>query len=60
MLQTAEYLLLGLVLSGVIMVLFIASYVIRYRNLQQDLELIQRLQEDEYQDHSFEKQKQTE
>ncbi|MCU0498123.1 MAG: hypothetical protein MUF87_12295 [Anaerolineae bacterium] len=60
MLQTAEYLLLGLGLSAVIMALFIGSYLIRYRNLQQDLTMIERLQEDEHETTDFEKAKRAE
>jgi len=41
--ETTTYLILGLVVTSTIIVLFIASMVIRYRNLQKDLQMLQDL-----------------
>lgn len=40
---TGDYLILGLVVVFVILLLLIGSMVIRYRNLQQDEQLIEQL-----------------
>lgn len=45
--ETLNYLLLGLAAVAVIMGLMIASFVIRQRNLEQDLRLIQQLIDDD-------------
>ena len=42
---TGDYLILGLVVVFGILLLFIASMVIRYRNLNQDARLIDQLQD---------------
>jgi len=44
--DTTSYLILGLVVVSTIIVLFIASMVIRYRNLQKDLQMLQELGEE--------------
>jgi hypothetical protein len=45
--DTLNYLLLGLGAIIFFAVVFVASIVIRYRNLQKDVELIEQLREDE-------------
>jgi hypothetical protein len=45
--DTLNYLLLGLGAIIFFVVVFVASIVIRYRNLQKDVELIEQLREDE-------------
>jgi hypothetical protein len=45
--DTGAYLILGLVAVTVIIGFFVVSLVIRHRNLQRDLELIQKLAEDD-------------
>lgn len=42
---TGDYLILGLVVVFGILLLFIASMVIRYRNLSQDARLIEQLED---------------
>lgn len=44
--ETLNYLILGLGVVAVIMGLLIASFVIRHRNLEQDLRLIQQLNDE--------------
>jgi hypothetical protein len=44
--DTAAYLYLGLAALAIIMGAFLASMVVRYRNLQKDLQLIDQLKED--------------
>jgi hypothetical protein len=44
--ETLNYLILGLVAIAVIMGLLIGSFVIRQRNLEQDLRLIQELSDE--------------
>jgi len=41
--DTLGYLILGLIVATVIMVAFIGSMVVRYRNLQRDVEVLQQL-----------------
>jgi hypothetical protein len=41
--ETTPYLILGLVVVTVIMAGFVASIVIRYRNLEKDAEMIEQL-----------------
>jgi ABC-type polysaccharide/polyol phosphate export permease len=43
--DTLSYLYLGLVVLVVIMGCFLASLVVRYRNVQKDLELVEKLSE---------------
>jgi hypothetical protein len=45
--ETGEYLILGLAAIALLLALFIGSMVVRYRNLTKDIDLIQRLQEEE-------------
>jgi hypothetical protein len=45
--ETGEYLILGLAAIAILLSLFVASMVARYRNLTKDIDLIQRLQEEE-------------
>lgn len=45
--DTLNYLLLGLVVTGILMAVFIASFVIRQRSLEQDMKLLEQLAEDE-------------
>ena len=45
--ETGEYLILGLAVIAFLLALFIGSMVARYRNLTKDINLIQRLQEEE-------------
>jgi len=44
--DTVSYLLLGLGLVAVIGLTFIGSMLLRYRNLQKDLQVIEQLQND--------------
>ncbi len=44
--QTTDYLILGLVVVFAILGLFVASLVIRYRNLEKDVQLIEKLSEE--------------
>ncbi len=44
--DTFGYLILGLGVISTIVVLFIGSMVVRYRNLQKDLQTIESLRED--------------
>jgi hypothetical protein len=45
--ETGSYLILGLAMTFLIIAFFIASMVIRYRNLQKDIHLLEQLAEDE-------------
>jgi uncharacterized membrane protein YciS (DUF1049 family) len=42
-----SYLILGLVVTAVIMGAFIATLIIRHRNLEQDLKLIEQLSQED-------------
>lgn len=44
--QTTDYLILGLVMVFAILGLFIASLVIRYRSLEKDVQLVEKLTEE--------------
>jgi hypothetical protein len=44
--DTLSYLYLGLAAIAAVLIIFIASLVIRYRNLQKDAETIMQLSED--------------
>ena len=41
--DTLGYLILGLIVATVIMVAFIGSMVVRFRNLQRDVEVLEQL-----------------
>lgn len=43
--ETGAYLILGLIATAVILGSFIASMIVRHRNLDRDLELIEQLRE---------------
>jgi hypothetical protein len=45
--DTLNYLILGLAAVAIIMGLLIVSFVVRHRNLEQDMALIEQLSEDE-------------
>lgn len=45
--DTFGYLVLGLLVVSAIVLLFIGSMVVRYRNLQKDLQLIEQLETDQ-------------
>jgi hypothetical protein len=45
--DTFGYLILGLAVVSTIVLLFIGSMVVRYRNLQKDLRLIEQLRDEE-------------
>jgi uncharacterized membrane protein YciS (DUF1049 family) len=45
--DTGAYLILGLAATAVIFGLFVVSLYVRHRNLDRDLELIQKLAEDD-------------
>ena len=45
--ETGEYLILGLIAVAALVGLLVASVIVRYRNLQKDIELIQSLKDEE-------------
>jgi hypothetical protein len=45
--DTGLYLVLGLVATFTILVAFLASMVVRFRNLRQDLQLLEELREEQ-------------
>lgn len=45
--DTLGYLILGLIVAAIVVVAFVASLVIRYRNLQQDIKMIEQLNDDQ-------------
>ena len=44
--DTLSYLLLGLSVAGTLMVGYVASLLVRYRNLQKDEEMLKQLEDD--------------